>query len=254
MFAASGPFGDLPRKIQKQSWLAGVIFVLVIANVVAASYFCCWKPRKASKPDGGEYGPLAGSEPIGMSNLRRGATAGGYRDGEDDDENNADERTRLAARDGGVDGSTGAGGAAAAPPKAKQGPHPQARSTAGLGFHSGFLDDDDPMTAASARSDMATPRNTTGGFQQQQGGPVVGELISTGPEVPPAAPAVQARGDAGKGKKVESESEEESSEEEEDEEEEDEEEESEVEESGKGKGKAAVAGKKAAQESSQSLI
>ncbi|KAH6912118.1 kex protein [Coprinopsis sp. MPI-PUGE-AT-0042] len=133
-----GTFPGIKDEVSKRSWLAGVISILILVNIVAASYFCCWKPRSTSNLDGGDYGPLACSEPIGMSSLRRGA--GGYRDREGDDQgNNADERTRLAARDG-------------------------ARSTAGLGFHSGFLDDDDPMTAASARSDMVTPRNDTAAF------------------------------------------------------------------------------------------
>ena len=82
--ASSGVLESIQKGIQQKSWLAGFIFLLIIINIIAASYYCCCRSRNtSSKPDTGDYGPLAGNEPIGMSSIRRGA--GGYRDGEDED-------------------------------------------------------------------------------------------------------------------------------------------------------------------------
>ncbi|TFK29176.1 hypothetical protein FA15DRAFT_700441 [Coprinopsis marcescibilis] len=200
--------GWLPKleSAGKQHWLAGVVGFLVLLNVVGAVWY--WRRRKAEQAG---YGALAdgNGETHGMRSLN-GRTY-------DDEEDEGEESSALGgSADARVQANTqansrgGVGGAVGVVP----GPHPQARSTAGLGFHSGFLDDDDPMSAA-------TPRE--GGMMKSanEPGTPVGELVNlgggSGVDVRPksAVPPL------GTGKKVnfkreeESSSEEESSEEEE---------------------------------------
>ncbi|KAF4576326.1 peptidase S8 family protein [Pleurotus pulmonarius] len=118
-----GWFSDMSNLVSSQKWLFGAVGAVAVFGIATLIFF--WRRRVAQRKLA-TYTSLPGGDNVAMSSLRDGATgAPRTRElydafGEVSDDEEADEHTQL------------------------RGP---GRSTGGIGFHSGFLDDDDPSTA-----------------------------------------------------------------------------------------------------------
>lgn len=129
-----GWFSDMSKLISSQKWFFGAITVVLLFGIGAGIFF--WRRRAARRV---AYSNLAETEEVTM-NTFGGGQSGSRRDGartartrqlydafgEVSDDEDADEHTGLRPRE-------------QSPP-------------VGLGFHSGFLDDDDPSSAAGLAS------------------------------------------------------------------------------------------------------
>jgi kexin len=123
-----GWFSDMSSLVTNQKWVFAAFGAVALFGVGAGAFF--W--RRRTRKSRSQYSALAGADDMSMSAVgghQMTAATGGPRTtrelydafGEVSDDDD-DELTTL------------------------QPPH--ARSTTGLGFHTGFLDDDDPSTAA----------------------------------------------------------------------------------------------------------
>ncbi|KAJ8454944.1 hypothetical protein ONZ45_g19110 [Pleurotus djamor] len=119
--ADEGWFSDMGSLVSSQKWLFGAVGAVAVFGIGIGIFF--WRRRVAQRR--ANYESLPGGDTMAMSSIRDGAV-GGPRTrelydafGEVSDDEDADEQTQL------------------------RGP---GRSTGGIGFHSGFLDDD-PSTA-----------------------------------------------------------------------------------------------------------
>lgn len=172
----------------RKAWLVGIVSFLILANVFAAVYYCCIKPRCCGGEEG-KYNALPGDENVPMANINGGRDGSGRRYDEEEGE--------LAAPGGGRDGLVArsdltsqlgvddlgrvvqAGSQVQQPPS--QGQVGQTSRSAGLGFHSSFLDDD-PLSAATSR--FGDDLDSAGLAS------AVGKLIDTADDPPPGyAPA-----------------------------------------------------------------
>ena len=129
-----GWFSGMSKLISSQKWFFGAITVVLLFGIGAGIFF--WRRRAARRV---AYSNLAETEEVTM-NTFAGGQSGSRRDGartartrqlydafgEVSDDEDADEHTGLRPRE--------------------QSP------SVGLGFHSGFLDDDDPSSAAGLAS------------------------------------------------------------------------------------------------------
>lgn len=118
-----GWFSDMSNLVSSQKWFFGAIALVVVFGIAVVVYF--WRRRARMMRQRAEYEALMGGD-VSMTAVggRRPIRARELYDafGEpSDDEDDADENTNLRRAD--------------AP----------GRSTEGLGFHSRFLDDDDPV-------------------------------------------------------------------------------------------------------------
>jgi kexin len=126
-----GWFSDMGNLTNNKKWFFAAAGAVLLFGLGAAIFF--WRRRRAMRR--AQYLALGGEEGgMAMSGLRGGGAqsktlyeAFAYQPDEDDDDEDADEETRLA------------------------GGRPQDRSPGGLGFHEGFLEDDEPDTARSQR-------------------------------------------------------------------------------------------------------
>lgn len=123
-----GWFSDMSSLVTGQKWVFAALGAVALFGVGAGAFF--WRRRMVKSRS--QYSALAGGDDMSMSAVgghQMTAATGGPRTtrelydafGEVSDDDD-DELTTLRP--------------------------PHARTTAGLGFHSGFLDDDDPSTAA----------------------------------------------------------------------------------------------------------
>jgi kexin len=127
---ALGWFDEMSRLVSNGRWVFGAISLVILFGIGVGVFFCLRRRKTAQS----NYGPLANDD---MSMAGLGNRGGGGRTRElydafgevSDDEEDADETTKL------------------------RGAYPPGQSTEGLGFHSGFLDDEDPGTAGGV-----TPR------------------------------------------------------------------------------------------------
>ncbi|KAF9013917.1 peptidase S8/S53 domain-containing protein [Cyathus striatus] len=125
----SGWFSDMSNLVSNQKWFFAAIGMVAIFGIGVGIFF--WR-RRVARRRLAAYSSLPGGEPVGMSGLGAGglAASSGPRTtrelydafGEVSDDEDADETTGLRG-------------------------NPPGRSTGGLGFHSGFLDDEDLSTA-----------------------------------------------------------------------------------------------------------
>lgn len=133
-----GWFSDMSKLISSQKWFFGAITVVLLFGIGAGVFF--WRRHLARRA---AYTSLAETEEVNMGTLRGGQSGSRLRDGtrtartkqlydafgEVSDDEDADEHTGLRAG------------------------HSREQSPpVGLGFHSGFLDDDDPSSAAGLAS------------------------------------------------------------------------------------------------------
>ncbi|KAJ2919562.1 hypothetical protein MD484_g846, partial [Candolleomyces efflorescens] len=133
----------------KQNWLLGIVGVIILLNLFAAIYYCRRHFGLWGDDDSKAYNALPGGENVPLASMAGGdgpTTAGGRRLYDVVEEDEGEQTTALAGR-------ATAGGV---PRTASRPQHPGGRSTGGIGFHSGFLDDDDPLTGAA--SSMPTGR------------------------------------------------------------------------------------------------
>ncbi|ESK94198.1 kex protein [Moniliophthora roreri MCA 2997] len=153
-----GWFSDLAKLAKNQKWFFGAIGVVAVFAIGAGLFF--WRRRILTNKKRGQYESLAGEEDVHMSSMDRGGVtgragggntrAGSARQGRgtgttkelydafgevSDDDEDVNEETRLR-------------------------PHSRDRiaevGTNGLGFHSGFLDDED---------EPSSPRVSLGGYR-----------------------------------------------------------------------------------------
>ncbi|PFH54267.1 hypothetical protein AMATHDRAFT_135595 [Amanita thiersii Skay4041] len=130
-----GWFSDMSKLISSQKWFFGALAVVTLFGIGAGVFFC-WR-RHVARQRRAAYTSLSATEEMTMSSLEGGqlgarSNRGGRTKelydafGEvSDDEDDADEQTHLRA-----------------------GPAGDRSPQVGLGFHSGFLDDDEPTTTA----------------------------------------------------------------------------------------------------------
>ncbi|KAH7107624.1 peptidase S8/S53 domain-containing protein [Auriculariales sp. MPI-PUGE-AT-0066] len=118
-----GYFSGMGGLLKSQTWVFVSLGVVAIFALLAGLFL--WRRRAAQRRARAQYGRVAEEEDIGMRSVRRGGQ--GTKElydafGEvDDDEEDADENMRLTG----------------------------AREHTPLGFHDGFLNDDDPASARS---------------------------------------------------------------------------------------------------------
>ncbi|GLB34764.1 putative kex protein [Lyophyllum shimeji] len=126
-----GWFPSLSNLVANQKWFFGAVGAVALFGIGMGVFF--WRRRKARLAN---YSTLPAGDDLSMSALATGRQSGVMTGGNrptrelydafgevsDDDDDN-DENTAL------------------------RGTHPQDRVSTGLGFHSGFLDDDEPSTA-----------------------------------------------------------------------------------------------------------
>ncbi|KAF8636620.1 hypothetical protein AX17_003430 [Amanita inopinata Kibby_2008] len=128
-----GWFADMSKLISSQKWFFGALAVVILFGMAAGVFF--WR-RRVLRRRKAAYSSLSATDEVTMSSLGGGQVGSRSRSGgrtkelydafgEVSDDEDADEQTGLRA------GRSGE----RSPP-------------VGLGFHSGFLDDDDPSTAA----------------------------------------------------------------------------------------------------------
>ncbi|KIL69836.1 hypothetical protein M378DRAFT_68936 [Amanita muscaria Koide BX008] len=129
-----GWFSDMSQLISSQKWFFGAISIVILFGIGAGIYF--WR-RHVNRKRRTAYTTLSATEEVTMTPLGTGRGGPRPRDGarsartrqlydafgEVSDDEDADEHTNLRA-----------------------GPRERS-SPVGIGFHSGFLDDDDPTTA-----------------------------------------------------------------------------------------------------------
>ncbi|TFK42488.1 peptidase S8/S53 domain-containing protein [Crucibulum laeve] len=145
-----GWFSDMSNLVSNQKWFFGAIGAVALFGIGAAIFF--WRRRITQRR--AAYDALAGGEDVSMSAFVGGgmtAASGGPRTtrelydafGEVSDDDDADESTGLT------------------------GGRPIGRSTGGLGFHSGFLDDDEPSTAGGGTTPKYRDEPNTGHTEMQ---------------------------------------------------------------------------------------
>jgi kexin len=124
-----GWFPDMANLVSNQKWFFVAAGAVMLFGISAAVFF--WRRRRAARLS--NYSTLPAGDDVSMSALTgRGLAAGSSRPtkelydafGEVSDDDDDDDET-----------------------KALRGTHPQDRVAEGLGFHSGFLDDDEPPSA-----------------------------------------------------------------------------------------------------------
>jgi kexin len=126
--ADEGWFSDMSTLVSNQKWVFGAAGIVILFGVVAGVFLCSRAARRR-RGAGDQYSALPG-EDFALGTIPRSGRAPRTKElydafGEhDDDEDDVDENTGLRA------GSPGGGG--------------------GLGFHEGFLDDEDPNTPRTA--------------------------------------------------------------------------------------------------------
>jgi kexin len=126
--------------VSNQKWVFGAAGLVLLFGL-SAGFFLYRRAAAARRRRAGRYSALPGNEDLALGTLPRGGRGGGPRtkelydafgeQGEDDDDDEPDENTALRA---------------ASP----------SRTGAAVGFHEGFLDDDDantPQTAPTAYRD-----------------------------------------------------------------------------------------------------
>jgi kexin len=126
--ADEGWFSDMSSLVSNQRWVFGAAGVVLLFGVIAAVFLC--RRARLHRRAAGHYSALPGDD-VALSAMSRGG-GGAPRTkelydafGEHDDDDDADENTGLRV--------SSPGGA-----------------TPGLGFHEGFLDDEDPHTPRTA--------------------------------------------------------------------------------------------------------
>ncbi|KAF6753853.1 kex protein [Ephemerocybe angulata] len=131
-----GWLSDLSKA--KKNWLMGVVGGIILLNFAGAIYYCrkhfgLWGCDPAAT-----YTALPADETMPMANI-----TGGRREGQGTGRRLYD----VVEEEEGSDGALAARGppASSAAQRTRNAP---GRSTGGVGFHSGFLDDDDPLTPA----------------------------------------------------------------------------------------------------------
>ncbi|KII89183.1 hypothetical protein PLICRDRAFT_687640 [Plicaturopsis crispa FD-325 SS-3] len=123
-----GWFSDMSNLASNKKWFFGAVAVVMIFGIAAGVFF--WR-RRVARQTRANYAALSGGDGLAMSSMPGHTGSGAPRTKElydafgevSDDEDDADESTGL------------------------RGGRPQDRSPGGLGFHEGFLDDDDPQSA-----------------------------------------------------------------------------------------------------------
>ncbi|KZT27305.1 hypothetical protein NEOLEDRAFT_1088803 [Neolentinus lepideus HHB14362 ss-1] len=132
-----GWFPDMANLVSSQKWVFGAIGAVIVFGLSAGIFF--WR-RAVNRRRRAQYSTLSRGDDVPMSSIARNGGVSGQGTKElydafgevSDDDDDVDEETGLT------------------------GGRPQDRSPGGLGFHSGFLDDDDPE---SARATQATYRD-----------------------------------------------------------------------------------------------
>ncbi|KAF8261078.1 peptidase S8/S53 domain-containing protein [Lactarius quietus] len=129
--ADEGWFADMSSLVSNQKWVFGAVGIVLIFGLAAGIFLC---RRAARRRRAGNYSALPG-EDLALGTLRRRGSRGpptkelydafGEQGDEDDDDDDADENTGLRA---GSPSKTGVE----------------------VGFHEGFLDDEEPNTPATA--------------------------------------------------------------------------------------------------------
>ncbi|XP_006458038.1 hypothetical protein AGABI2DRAFT_199236 [Agaricus bisporus var. bisporus H97] len=128
---APGWFDEMSRLLSNSKWFFGALSLVILFGVGVGVFFCL---RRRKRREQSSYGRLANDD-VSMAGLGNRGGNGRTRELYDafgevsEDEEDADETTKL------------------------RGTYPPGRSTDGLGFHSGFLDDEEPSTAGGV-----TPR------------------------------------------------------------------------------------------------
>jgi kexin len=118
-----GWLSGMSTLVSNQKWVFGAAGIVILFGV-AAGVFLCRRAARRRRSTGGQYSALPGDD-FALGTIPRSGRAPRTKElydafGEHDDEEGVDENTGLRA------GSPGGGG--------------------GLGFHEGFLDDEDPNT------------------------------------------------------------------------------------------------------------
>lgn len=161
--AAPGWFDEMSRLVSNSKWVFGAISLVILFGIGVGVFFCLRRRRIEQR----NYGPLANDD-MSMAGLGNRGGSGRTRELYDafgevsDDEEDADETTKL------------------------RGTYPPGQSTEGLGFHSGFLDDEDPATAGGEtprhehyRDDISEDGNDASDSGKERSGEEV-RLINTG--------------------------------------------------------------------------
>ncbi|KAF5320626.1 hypothetical protein D9611_013728 [Ephemerocybe angulata] len=130
-----GWLSDLSKA--KKNWLMGVVGVIILLNFAGAIYYCRKHFGLWSDDPAATYTALPGGETMPMANI-----TGGRREGQGTGRRLYD----VVEEEEGSDGALAARGPPASSAAQRTGNAP-GRSTGGVGFHSGFLADDDPLTA-----------------------------------------------------------------------------------------------------------
>lgn len=150
--ADEGWFPDMENLVSNQKWFFGAVGAVVVFGLSAGIFF--WR-RAVNRRRRAQYSTLARGDDVPMSSIGAGGgrvTGQGTKELYDafgevsDDEDDVDEHTGLTAG------------------------RPEDRSPGGLGFHSGFLDDDDPESArathTSYRDEPEDPDHLRSGSSQ----------------------------------------------------------------------------------------
>ncbi|KXN86921.1 Kexin [Leucoagaricus sp. SymC.cos] len=160
-----GWFADMSNLISNQKWFFGATALVILFGIGAGVFFYLRRRKQRRAATG--YGRL-GPEEMSMSGLggSHGVSGGGsgrtrelydaFGEVSDDDDEYADENTGLTR------------------------PQPPGRSMEGLGFHSGFLDDEDHATTAGLTLRQEQYRDESDGTQQGKGGEEARLISPTG--------------------------------------------------------------------------
>jgi kexin len=158
-----GWFSDMSSLASNQKWFVGAVALVLVFAAAVGVFF--WR-RRAAQRRRAQYSSVAGDD-LAMSSVGRGvrSDAGGPRNTKElydafgevsDDDEDADEETGL------------------------RGGRPQDRSPAGLGFHSGFLDDEEPPSAPLYRDEpSAVERAREHGADERADSPASGSGIGS---------------------------------------------------------------------------
>ncbi|TFK54604.1 kex protein [Heliocybe sulcata] len=127
-----GWFPDMDNLVSNQKWFFGAVGAVAVFGLSAGIFF--WR-RAVNRRRRAQYSTLSMGDDVPMSSVARdrGVSGQGTKElydafGEVSDDDDVDEETGLT------------------------GGRPQDRSPGGLGFHSGFLDDDDPQSARATQT------------------------------------------------------------------------------------------------------